>query len=89
VNARDVLPPDLLNEVQNYISGDLIYIPKQADNKAAWGQISGIREEVRHRNQYIFEQYKSGVTVDELMAEHCLSEASIKKIVYRSRNALC
>jgi Mor family transcriptional regulator len=82
LNAKDVLPPDLLAEVQKHIGGAIVYIPQKREKRANWGQLSGIREELRTRNQSILSCYKSGVSVDELMDEYCLSEASIRKIIY-------
>jgi len=81
VNAKDVLPPDVLSEVQKYTSGALIYIPKT--EKIGWGQLSGARQEVYLRNQNIVTDYQNGTSIYELMNEYCLSEASIRKIVYR------
>ncbi|MCL2571209.1 MAG: CD3324 family protein [Defluviitaleaceae bacterium] len=80
VNAKDVLPPDVLKEVQKYTTGALIYIPK--NDKIAWGQLSGARAEVHKRNSEISAAYKGGASIYELMDEYCLSEASIRKIVY-------
>ena len=82
VNAKDVLPPDILAQVQEYTCGALIYVPKQDDKKVGWGQKSGARAQVHTRNRSITEAYRNGATVFELMDEYCLSEASIRKIVY-------
>jgi len=77
-----VLPPSLLHEIQQYLCGELLYIPKKEDNKAGWGQKSGARSNLSLRNRNIIESYQSGTTVYELMDVYCLSEASIKKIIY-------
>lgn len=82
VNARDVLPPSLLREVQQYLCGDLLYVPKKEQSKAAWGQKSGARSNLLLRNRDIINSYRSGTTVYELMDVYCLSEASIRKIIY-------
>ncbi|MCL2456583.1 MAG: CD3324 family protein [Defluviitaleaceae bacterium] len=82
VNAREVLPPEILEQVQKYTCGALIYIPKKEDEKIAWGQLSGAREQVCLRNKNITEAYKNGTNVFDLMDEYCLSEASIRKIIY-------
>jgi len=80
VNAKDVLPPDVLREVQKYTTGALIYIPKT--DKIGWGQLNGARAEVSLRNRDIITAYRNGTSVFELMNQYCLSEASIRKIVY-------
>ena len=83
VNAKDVLPPDILSEVQKYSCGALIYIPKKECEKAGWGQSNGTRAQVSMRNRLIAEAYKKGSTVYELMEQYYLSEASIRKIIYK------
>ena len=82
INARDVLPPDVLTEVQKYLCGELIYIPKRESEKAGWGQINGTRMQVFLRNRSIVEAYQGGASIFELMDRYCLSEASIRKIIY-------
>ena len=85
VNAREVLPPNLLLEVQKYLCGELLYIPKEETKKVGWGQKNGARSHISLRNHNILEAYKSGSSVYELMDVHCLSEASIRKIIYSPR----
>ena len=82
LNAKDVLPPELLAEIQNYTAGTLLYIPKQEKKRIHWGQLSGVKEQLHKRNRTITDYYKNGVTVTQLMDEFCLSEASIRKIIY-------
>ena len=82
VNAKDVLPPDVLDLVQKYTGGALIYVPKKDDEKIGWGQKNGARAQVHIRNNNIIAAYRDGASVYDLMLEHCLSEASIRKILY-------
>ncbi len=42
-NAADVLPEELLNEILNYVNGELLYIPV-AGKKQKWGENSGSRD---------------------------------------------
>ena len=88
VNARDVLPPSLLYEVQQYLCGELLYVPKKDKSKVAWGQKSGARLDLLLRNRDIIDAYKSGTTVYELMEVYCLSEASIRKIIYSPQRVM-
>lgn len=39
-NAQDILPDKLLRELQQYISGGVLYVPS-ADTKKSWGEVSG------------------------------------------------
>jgi len=70
----------VLSEIQKYTCGALIYIPKTS--KIGWGQSNGAKAEVFSRNQNIATEYRNGASIYDLMNEYCLSEASIRKIVY-------
>ena len=88
VNAKDVLPPEILAMVQQYSGGALIYVPKKDDEKIGWGQQNGARAQTRLRNRDIAEAYRKGASINELMDEYCLSESSIRKIVYNKEIAV-
>jgi len=81
-NARDELPPELFDEVQEYLGGQLIYVPKK-EERACWGANSGTRRELEERNREILLQYEQGIRVPGLMERFCLSESSIRKIVQK------
>ena len=85
-NARDILPYELICEIQKYIDGELIYIPTKSD-KTEWGKRSGARQKYAERNDAIRRQYNSSVSIDELARQYFLSIDSIKKIVYGSNGA--
>ncbi|WP_339328803.1 hypothetical protein [Paenibacillus polymyxa] len=38
LKATDLLPDDLLKEVQRYIQGELIYIPNRPSERRRWGK---------------------------------------------------
>lgn len=80
-NANNILPPELISQIQKYAAGKLIYIP-QKDEPVAWGSLSGSRQKLRKRNQRIYDEYKNGKGVGELSEEYFLSVDSIRKIVY-------
>ena len=80
-NAKDVLPPELLAEVQKVAGGRLLYVPI-AEVAKGWGTESGYRQKLLKRNQTIYNEYVAGKTVSELADEFFLSTDSIKKIVY-------
>ena len=48
-NAKDILPVKLLEEVQKYAEGKVIYIPKSEKPKG-WGEASGYRDRPLNRN---------------------------------------
>ena len=84
-NASDVLPAALLKEIQRYAAGKLLYIPMGEDKKA-WGESSGYREQLYKRNRMIRNKYAHGMTVSELAEEYYLSLDSIKKIMYSKKH---
>lgn len=84
-NGRDILPPSLLKQLQDYIQGEIIYIPKKEQKRAGWGENNGTRLYIERRNNEIFRQHKSGMTMAELVRTYHLSEDSIRKIIVKTR----
>lgn len=80
-NAREILPERLLKELQQYVSGETIYIPN-ANEKKQWGETSGARSYYKQRNEQIREKFRNGSGMEELAEEYNLSVDSIRKIVY-------
>lgn len=83
-NASHVLPDKLLKEIQKYVAGEVIYIPKPEEKKK-WGEGSGARQFYKERNEKIQEDYQKGMTMDELMEKYALSLESIRRIIYRKK----
>lgn len=85
LNANDILPPELLEQVKKYAAGKYLYIPKNEEDIMAWGELSGYRKQLQKRNRMIINKFKYGVSVDELSKEYSLSEETIKKLVYSNQ----
>lgn len=51
--AEEVLPAELLEQIQEYVSGESIYIPRRKDSRRHWGEQSGTRKELVKRNSQI------------------------------------
>lgn len=81
-NAKDILPPELIKEIQKYVRGERIYIPQIENTRTDWGSKSGLRQEITFRNKEIKNKYKEGLSVEELSELFCLGSESIKKIIY-------
>ncbi|MBY7141958.1 hypothetical protein KFZ56_02415 [Virgibacillus sp. NKC19-3] len=88
-NGKEVLPPHLLKELQKYIQGELVYIPKQTNQRARWGEANGSRLALAERNEAIYRLYREGRSFEELEHIYNLSVDSIRKIVYKSRERYC
>lgn len=80
-NGKEILPTELLKELQKYIQGELVYIPTMEDERKGWGESNGTRESIKRRNFEIYRLYKEGFTIIELMSSYNLSEDSIRKII--------
>ncbi|MDU1538326.1 MAG: CD3324 family protein [Paeniclostridium sordellii] len=80
-NAKNLLPKELLQKVQEYIQGDVIYIPKLKGEKMPWGAKNGARKAIYTRNKDIFNLYVNGYSIEEIVSIYNLSESSIRKII--------
>ena len=83
IKAQAVLPKSLLAEIQKFVQGELIYIPKSQTNYIKWGTNTGTKELLAIRNENIIQAFKSGASIVKLSEIYNLSEETIKKIVYR------
>ncbi|NLV37001.1 MAG: hypothetical protein GXY17_10055 [Clostridiaceae bacterium] len=82
-NASEVLPDELLKEIQKYTSGEVLYIPSEGKRKK-WGSDSGAKVFYEQRNDEIRHKYFNlNVSIDTLCEEYCLSDETIRKIIYR------
>ncbi|MFB5663476.1 CD3324 family protein [Alteribacillus sp. HJP-4] len=84
-NGKEVFPHSLLKELQKYIQGELIYIPKKENQRARWGERNGTRQFIAERNVEIYQLYKKGWSIEELEQKYNLSMESIRKIIYKTR----
>lgn len=81
VNADDVLPECLIWEIQKYIDGQIIYIPRKDENTKSWGEKNGTKDRLAERNQKIVELYYSGQTITNLCELFFLSDKTIRGII--------
>ena len=86
MNAEQILPPQLFEQVQQFAAGRLLYVPLPRASARPWGEGTGQRSYYRKRNQMICNQYGYGVSISRLAEEYCLSRETIKKIVYNRRS---
>ena len=79
ISAEDVLPKELIEMIQQYVSGKSIYIP--CKDKKDWGSESNIKQYYMTRNQEIYRKYQKGFGVKVLAEEYSLSVKSIQRII--------
>ena len=84
-SARDIFPEDILKIIQQYVDGECIYIPKKEENKIAWGELTQGKNEILNRNARIYEDYLSGISMQNLSERYYLSPKSIQRIVSQEK----
>lgn len=83
INANEILPKELIDEIQRYVQGVNLYIPKIFDKKRT---DSEYKKELFERDMEIYEMFQSGNTVSELAKMYYLSDKSIYRILGKIRN---
>lgn len=82
IKADAILPESLLAEIQEYVQGQNLYIPKPKNAYAKWGTRSGSKKKIEDRNNNMKQSFYEGKSVQEIANEHYLSVETVKKIVY-------
>ncbi|WP_020618958.1 CD3324 family protein [Paenibacillus daejeonensis] len=83
VSASEILPTHLLIEIQKYVQGKVLYVPSPKGERKKWGHLSGQRAYLQKRNAEIKQLFRNGKGIEQLSESYCLSEDTIKKIVYK------
>ena len=79
ISAEDVLPKELIETIQQYVSGKNIYIP--CKEKKVWGSQTETKQYYKRRNQEICIKHKKGVSIKTLATTYSLTEKSIQRII--------
>ena len=79
IRADEILPKELIETIQRYVSGKSIYIP--CKEKKVWESQTKSKQYYAARNQEIYQRYINGVTVMCLAEEYSLSYKSIQRIL--------
>jgi Mor family transcriptional regulator len=88
-NGKEFLPTQLLSQLQEFVEGELIYIPRKNEQRAGWGAVNGTRTKIETRNREIRRLSQDGFTVRELSGLYHLSEDSIRKVLQKQLTAEC
>ena len=79
--AEEVLPAELLAQVQKYADGVYLYIPRRADHRQSWGNSTRYREELRQRDESIRYLHREGLSAAELAGRFHLSVKTIQRVL--------
>lgn len=80
-NAAEILPEKLLEELQRYAEGELLYIPRAVPQRR-WGEENGSRAYYSARNEEIRAEYRSGISMEMLSEKYGLARSTIRRIIY-------
>lgn len=80
-NSTDLLPKELLEQVQQYVDGCVIYIPKKQERKKRWGENTDTKQVLKSRNHQICIEAQNGMSIKQLSEKYFLSEKSIQRIL--------
>lgn len=83
VCAEEVLPKELIETIQQYVSGKNIYIP--CKEKKTWGSQTNTKTYYKDRNQQIVKEHAEGLSIKKLASQYALSEKSIQRILRNDR----
>ena len=82
VKVATVLPESLIAEIQKYIQGETIYIPKQETKHYKWGTRSGGRKQLDERNKAIKARLKAELLFINLPKSIFFPEKRLKNCVF-------
>lgn len=85
IRAVEILPQELIEQLQQYVDGAVIYIPKKKEDKKAWGEKTATKKELAKRNMKIYTDFLTGKSIKELAEEYFLAEKSIQRIIRQEK----
>jgi len=86
IKAFEILPIEIIEQVQKYIDGEIIYIPKREGQKKSWGENTDTKRVLSIRNASIYADYHYGMTTRQISEKYFLTEKSIQRIIRQERN---
>ncbi|ANU54392.1 hypothetical protein I5Q82_08465 [Acutalibacter muris] len=87
VKAQDILPAKLLSQLQQYVDGAYLYIPRKEENRLSWGERTHSKAETARRNREIYRRYLEGESPEQLAGEFFLTEKTVRRIILEERKA--
>ena len=84
IKAEEILPEELIRQIQEYADGVYIYIPRKPGTRHKWGQETDYTAELKARNDRIRNDHAAGESVTVLSRKYHLSEKSIRRILQKT-----
>lgn len=85
INAKEVLPEELVRILQDYVQGCYLYIPKEEQQQVKDADQTKYGIELEKRDRHIYERYLEGWGVRPIADKYHLSESSVRRIVSKQR----
>lgn len=82
-NATKVLPNELIEQIQQYVQGEYVYIPIK--DREVDTNITEYAIEIQKRDEHIYTKHLEGMKNIELAKRYSLSESSIRRIIIKQR----
>lgn len=82
----EILPTELIKQIQEYVDGELIYIPRLSEKRRKWGENTNSPKAFEERNAEIYLKYKNGVSVMKLSEDFYISPQGIYKIISKYKS---
>ncbi len=70
ISAKDVLPMEIIKQIQYYVDGQIIYIPKSEPKKKGRKVDILAKRELSIRNTNIYMEYISGISIKQLSQKY-------------------
>lgn len=84
-NSANLLPKELIEQIQKYVDGKVIYIPKKQINKKHWGENTDTKQVLSSRNCKICSDHQNGMSIKQLSEKYFLTEKSIQRILRQEK----
>lgn len=85
-NAKQILPIELIKQIQQYVDGESIYIPKKEETVKVQQKNTELQLFLHSRNLEIYQKYLNGYRVMELSQEYHISTQGIYKILSKQKD---
>ena len=66
IKAEEILPEELIRQIQEYADGVYIYIPRKPGTRHPWGQETTYKAELKVRNDRIRDDRAAGFSIVDL-----------------------